>query len=122
MNITGFLWKNNVEGVWNMKITKEKMFYFTAVIVVASVIASSAIAIMTTNTSAKETEETATTQQSGLSYVLGEKNGMVAGFVKGVEIPYIRTDTPVNSLPYDVQERLRAGVEFESEQDMRQVM
>ena len=55
-------------------------------------------------------------------YVLGEKDGRVTGFVKGVEIPYIRTDTAVNSLPYDVQQKLREGIEFESEQEMRRVM
>ena len=121
MNIAGFLWKNNVEGVWNMKITKEKMFYFTALVVVASVIASSVIAMMTINTSAKETN-TQLRDSSKISYVLGEKDGRVTGFVKGVEIPYIRTDTAVNSLPYDVQQKLREGIEFESEQEMRRVM
>lgn len=103
-----------------MKISKEKMFYFTAVIVVASVIASSVIAMMTTNTSAKE--QTSPVTQTQLTYVLSQKDGMVAGFVKGVEIPYIRTDTPVNSLPYDIQQRLFEGIEFESEQQMRSLM
>jgi len=104
-----------------MKITKNRMFYFTAVIVVASVIASSAIAVMTTNTSVNAQDNTKTTQRH-ITYVLSQKDGKVTAFVKGVEIPYIRTDTPVNSLPYDIQQKLSEGIEFESEGELRRVM
>ncbi len=104
-----------------MKITKNRMFYFTAVVVVACVIASSVVAMMTTNTSV-QAETLEETKQRELTFVIGEKDGRVAAFVKDVEIPYIRTDTPVNSLPYDVQERLRAGIEFGSEQEMKRML
>ncbi|MBR2724579.1 MAG: hypothetical protein IKB72_04000 [Ruminococcus sp.] len=104
-----------------MKISRNKMFYFTAVIVVACVVASSVIAVMTTNTSVKA-EVNNQTQAREITFVLGEKDGMVAAFVKDVEIPYIRTDTPVNSLPYDVQARLKEGIEFESEQEMKRML
>lgn len=104
-----------------MKISRNKMFYFTAVIVVACVIASSVIAMMTTNTSVKA-EDSTHVQDTKLVYVLSQKDGRVCAFVKDVEIPYIRTDTPVNSLPYDVQERLREGIEFENEEDMKRML
>lgn len=101
-----------------MKITRERMFYIAAVIVTASVIASSMIAVMTTNTSLKAESHTSDVQQE-MTYVLSEKDGRVAGFVKGVEIPLIRTDTPVNSLPYDIQQKLRKGLEFDTEEELR---
>ena len=95
------------------------MFYLAMVIVAASVIASSVIALMTTDTSVKSDETSATTEQR-LSYVIGEHQGRVAGFVKGVEVPYIRTDTSVDSLPLEVQESIRAGIDFENEREMRE--
>lgn len=102
-----------------MKLTNKKMFYLATVIVAASVIASSMIALMTTDTSEKSDEVIATTRQS-LSYVIGEHQGRVTAFVKGVEVPYIRTDTAVDSLPLEVQEKIRAGIEFESEREMKE--
>ena len=102
-----------------MKLTNKKMFYLATVIVAASVIASSAIALMTTDTSEKRSDVSATTEQK-ISYVIGEHQGRVAAFVKGVEVPYIRTDTAVDSLPLDVQESIRAGIDFENEREMRE--
>lgn len=77
--------------------------------------------MMTTNTSVKA-EENIPSSERRITYVVGEKDGRVAAFVKDVEIPYIRTDTPVNSLPYEVQERLRTGIDFESEDEMRRYL
>ena len=105
-----------------MKISRERMFYIAAVVVTASVIASSMIALMTTNTSVDAKEQTTAVAQDEITYVLSQKDGRVAGFVKGVEIPYIRTDTAVNSLPYDIQRKLKKGVEFDTEEEMRKVM
>ena len=98
------------------------MFYVAAVVVAASVIASSMIALMTTNTSVSAEDGNTEVSQQELVYVLSQKDGRVAGFVKGVEIPYIRTDTPVNSLPYEIQEKLQKGVEFETEEELRRVL
>ena len=95
------------------------MFCLAVVIVAASVIASSAIALMTTDTS-KKGQDTVATTKSHISYVIGEHQGRVAAFVKDVEVPYIRTDTAVDSLPFEVQERIKAGIEFESEREMRE--
>ena len=105
-----------------MKISKERMFYVAAVVVTASVIASSVIALMTTNTSAKEEKTPTSYAEKSLIYVLGEKDGRVAGFVKDVEIPLVRTDTAVNSLPKDIQQKLRERVEFRSEEEMMRVL
>ncbi len=105
-----------------MKLDIKKMFYLTAITVTSCVIASSAISAITTQTE-KITPKTATVQEEPEdTYVLTEKHGRIVAYIKGVEIPYIETTTAVNSLPYDVQEKLRKGIEFTSLDELKAVM
>lgn len=121
MNMAGFLWKYNIEGVLFMNMNIKKLFYITSVIVVACVIASSVITVLTAPAQQKVHEATEDSQPRRI-YVLTERKGRVTAYIKGVEVPYIETTTAVNSLPYDVQARLREGIEFETEEELRKTI
>ncbi len=104
----------------NINLTK--VFYITGIIVVACVIATAFIIPMTTETP-KPQSSTADTQVHGdKTYVLTCEDDRIVAFVKGADRPYIETTTAVSSLPYDVQERLRSGIEFDSEDKLRQAI
>ena len=105
-----------------MNINIKKLFYFTTIVVVACVIASSVITVLTAPAPVKNNNSPTDTQTPARTYVLTQRQGRVTAYIKGVEVPYIETTTAVNSLPYDVQRRLYAGIEFESEQELLQVM
>lgn len=122
MNISGFLWKNNGEGVlymnfMNVKLTK--VFYFTAVIVVACVIASAIIAPITTPSASSQESSASDEAGSENTYVLTCDGDRIVAYIKGADRPYIETTTAVSSLPYDVQDRLRVGIEYGSEEELR---
>ena len=101
----------------------KKLFYFTTVIVVSCVIASSVITALTAPYE-KKTDHTKVSASSKAErvYVLTQRQGKVTAYIRGIEVPYIETTTTVNSLPYDIQERLRYGIEFRSEEELRRVM
>lgn len=105
-----------------MKLSIKKMFYLTAVAVSACVIASCTIAALTTEPEKKIVTSSMQRTEERDTYVLTEKNGRIVAYIKGVEIPYIETTTAVNSLPYDVQEKLRKGIEFETLDELKAVM
>lgn len=101
----------------------KKLFYFTAVIVVACVIASSVITTLTAPYEKKSgAEQVVYPRNAQRVYVLTERQGRVTAYIRGIEVPYIETTTAVNSLPYDIQERLHVGIEFYSEEELRRVM
>ncbi len=104
----------------NIKLTK--VFYFTAVIVVACVIASAVIAPVTTETVTPQSSTAVNGQENSRTYVLTCEDDRIVAFVKGADRPYIETTTAVSSLPYDVQARLRAGIEFDSEEKLRRAI
>lgn len=114
MNIRGFLWKNNIEGAHLMK----RLFYITSVIVLSCVVASSMIGSVTTESTADTTTET-TQSESGDVYVLGCDGDRIVAFVKETGRPFIETTTAVSSLPYDVQEKLRQGMEFDTVEELQ---
>ncbi len=118
----GIFVKNNIEGVIFMSMNIKKIFYITSVIVVACVIASSVITVLTAPAPMKTRDGTSTSSVPKRVYVLTQRQGRVTAYIKGVEVPYIETTTAVNSLPHDVQARLLAGIEFESEEELRRVM
>ena len=101
----------------NINLTK--VFYFTAVIVLACVLASAVIAPLTTDTSASHSGDNSDEITDGKVYVLTCEEDRIVAFVKGAQRPYIETTTAVSSLPYDVQARLRAGIEFDSEEKLK---
>ncbi len=105
-----------------MKLDIKKMFCITAIAVTACVIASTAIEAITTETEKKPQSTTSVQTEPQSSYILTEKHGRIVAYIKGVEIPYIETTTAVNSLPYDVQEKLRKGIEFDTIEDLKAVM
>ena len=105
-----------------MNMSIKKLFYFTSVIVIACVIASSAVTVLTAPAPQKNDDKVSETSVPKRVYVLTQRQGKVTAYIKGVEVPYIETTTAVNSLPYDVQERLRTGIEFETEEELRSVM
>ncbi len=133
VNTAGFLWKNNIENrnfsvlktgaVKNMNLQKlwKRMFFVTSVIVIACVIASSVITVMTTNTSdvSIDTEEPT---QSERVYVLTSYEDRIVAYIKGAERPFIETTTAVSSLPRDEQKKIKAGIEFYSEQELRDAL
>ncbi len=104
----------------NIKLTK--VFYITAVIVVACVIASAFIAPMTTETVKPQSSLSANSQENTQIYVLTCEDDRIVAFIKGADRPYIETTTAVSSLPYDVQTRLRAGIEFDTEEKLREAI
>ncbi len=105
-----------------MKLDIKKLFFIAAVTVTACVLASGAIKAITTEPekTPQITASAETTPQN--TYVLTQKHGRIVAYIKGVEIPYIETTTAVNSLPYDVQEKLRKGIEFDSLSDLKALM
>lgn len=100
----------------------KKLFYFTAVIVVACVMASSVITALTAPYHKDERTSVVSPSSVQRVYVLTQRQGKVTAYIRGIEVPYIETTTSVNSLPYDIQERLRVGIEFQSEEELRKVM
>ncbi len=105
-----------------MKMNIKKLFYLTAVIVTACVIASAGIAAVTTETGKNKYNSATLQTDPSDTYVLTEKNGRIVAYIKGIEIPYIETTTAVNSLPYDVQKKLRTGIEFDTLEELKSVM
>ena len=104
----------------NINLTK--VFYITGVIVLSCVVATAFIIPMTTETP-KPQDNTADVQTQGERiYVLTCEDDRIVAYIKGAERPYIETTTAVSSLPYDVQARLRVGIEFDSEDKLRQVI
>ncbi|MBQ8000798.1 MAG: hypothetical protein IJ298_06200 [Ruminococcus sp.] len=101
----------------NIKLTK--VFYITAVIVVACVIASAIIAPITTETVKPQNGDSGEETDTGRVYVLTCDEDRLVAYVKGADRPYIETTTAVSSLPYDVQARLKAGIEFDNEEKLR---
>lgn len=100
-----------------------KLFYFTVLIVVACVIASSVITALTAPYEGENTPKQVVSEKNAQRvYVLTQRYGMVTAYIRGVEVPYIETKTQVNSLPFDIQRRLREGIEFHSEEELRRVM
>ncbi len=104
----------------NINLTK--VFYITGVIIIACIIATAFIIPMTTETPKPQSSTTDTQVQGDKTYVLTCEDDRIVAFVKGADRPYIETTTAVSSLPYDVQARLRAGIEFDSEEKLRQAI
>lgn len=103
-------------------INLKKIFYITSVIVVACVLASAIIAPLTTENKKPEGDFSQGIQSEGNVYVLTSQQDRLVAFVKGSDKPYIETTLAVSSLPYDVQARLRAGIEFDSEEKLREAI
>lgn len=118
MNIKGFLWKNNGEGVLLMK----KIFYVTSVVVIACVIASSVIASVTTPAEPSGSMSPSQVSVMGGGYVLTCDGDRIVAYVKGSDRPYIETTTAVSSLPYDVQRRLKEGIEFDTPEELQEAI
>ncbi len=105
-----------------MKLDIKKMFYLTAIVITACVIASAVVSAITTEPE-KPSHITSTAEEEQRdTYILTQKHGRIVAYIKGVEIPYIETTTAVNSLPYDVQEKLQKGIEFSSLEELKAVM
>lgn len=108
--------------MYNKNINIRKVFYYTAVIVVACVIASAIIAPVTTETKKPVQESTETVSPSEKVYVLKSENDRLVAYVKGVDRPFIETTRTASSLPYDVQKKLMDGIEFDSEEKLREAI
>lgn len=122
MNISGFLWKNNCEGVViSMYLARmKKMLYVTGLIVISCVIASSVIEPLTTPSNKARVSNNGTySQADGTVYILTCKNDRLVAYIKGDNAPYIETTTSISSLPHDVQLKLKEGIEFTNENDLR---
>lgn len=104
----------------NIKLTK--VFYITAVVVLACVIASAVIAPITTETPKPQSSTSGESSDSLRVYVLTCDEDRLVAYIKGADRPYIETTTAVSSLPYDVQARLKAGIEFDSEEKLREAI
>ncbi|MBQ2944295.1 MAG: hypothetical protein IJD93_06375 [Ruminococcus sp.] len=100
-------------------INIKKVFYITCVIVVSCVMASAVIAPITTESNKPVDGNVQEIQTEGRTYVLTSQEDRLVAFVKGADKPYIETTLAVSSLPYDVQAKLKAGIEFDSEQKLR---
>lgn len=55
-------------------------------------------------------------------YVVKNYNGYVAVFKENSNLPVIKTDTPVNSLPYDDQEKLKKGISVKGDISLRKCL
>ena len=100
-----------------------RLFYVTCVIVVASVIASFTIEKVTASISKGYFENSqVSSDSSSVVFVMSVNGDRVAGYIKGEKEPFIETDTAVSSLPETVQHRLREGIEFQSEKELRKAI
>ena len=98
----------------------KKMFYITCVIVVASVIASSVIASLTEpfdKNKVKQDENVA-----NKTYVLSCDEDRLVAYIKGSQRPFIETTTTLSSLPKDVQVQIKKGIEYYSEESLREAL
>lgn len=98
----------------------KKMFYITCVIVVASVIASSVIASLTEpfdKNKVKQDENVA-----NKTYVLSCDEDRLVAYIKGSQRPFIETTTTLSSLPKDVQVQIKKGIEYSSEESLREAL
>ncbi|MBE6735047.1 MAG: hypothetical protein E7563_06885 [Ruminococcaceae bacterium] len=100
-------------------INLKKVFYYTGVIVIACVIASSVIASWTTENQKPTEGDTTSVSVSDKVYVLKSENDRIVAYIKGVDRPFIETTRTASSLPYDIQQKLVAGIEFDSEEKLR---
>lgn len=100
-------------------INIKKVFYITCVVVVSCVVASAVIAPLTTESPKPDKIDLQGVQTEVRTYVLTSREDRLVAYVKGADKPYIETTMAVSSLPYDVQARLRVGIEFDSEQTLR---
>ena len=100
-------------------INIKKVFYITCVVVVSCVVASAVIAPLTTESPKPDKIDLQGAHTEVRTYVLTSREDRLVAYVKGADKPYIETTMAVSSLPYDVQARLRVGIEFDSEQTLR---
>lgn len=100
-----------------------RLFYVTSVVLLASVIASVTIEKVTASIAEGYFKNSQVSADSpAVMFVLSCKGDRVAGFVKGEDEPFVETDTAVSSLPRDMQEKLREGIEFRSEKELRKAI
>jgi hypothetical protein len=100
-------------------INLKKVFYYAGIIVIACVIASSVISVWTTETDEPDMGETTSVSSSDKVYVLKSENDRIVAYIKGVDRPFVETTRTASSLPYDIQKKLIAGIEFDSEEKLR---
>ena len=100
-----------------------RLFYVTSVVLVASVIASFVVEKVTYSITKGYFENSQVSADSpSVVFVLTAKGDRVAGYVRGETEPFIETDTAVSSLPREMQERLREGIEYRSEKELRKAI
>lgn len=100
-----------------------RLFYVTSVILLASVIASFVVEKVTYSITKGYFENSQVSSDSpSVTFILGAEGDRVAGYVRGETQPFIETDTAVSSLPSDLQERLREGIEYRSEKELRKAI
>ncbi len=95
----------------------KRLFYITSVVVLASVIASAVIIELTTDTPKNRGKDNHFSEASEI-YILTNDGDRIVAYVKGGDRPYIETTTAVSSLPFDVQKRINAGIEYNSREEL----
>ncbi len=102
-----------------MKIgTLKRCFYVTCVVVVASVIAGAVLADVT----APAADLAKTAAREGVfeeeCFVLTNKGDLVVAYKNNESEPFLRTTTALSSLPYSVQEEIKAGIKVKTRKEL----
>ena len=99
----------------------KKLYYITCLIVIASVIASGFI-IPLTSESYKAKTSTATESYKDGEFIIKALGDRIVVYKGKGEKPYLETTFAVSSLPKDMQVKLRNGIVFDSEEEMRKAL
>lgn len=98
---------------------KSVVVILTGFILLVSVIASANFELREEKLSQTLSEQKS---QNNKEYVVKNYNGYVSVFKGESSFPMLKTDTPVNSLPYDDQEKLKSGILIQSDTSLRKCL